>query len=58
MPNIHIFSHPDARYFTVDKLGKDQIRDYAERKDQPLSETERWLGPNLAHEPDRYESNI
>jgi len=45
------FSHPAARYFTVGKLGQDQIQDYAERKGQPLSETERWLGPNLAYEP-------
>lgn len=45
------FSHPDARYFTVGKLGKDQIRDYARRKGLSLAETERWLGPNLAYEP-------
>jgi len=45
------FSHPNVRYFTVGKLGQDQIRDYAERKGQSLSEAERWLGPNLAYEP-------
>jgi len=45
------FSHPEARYFAVGKLGKDQIQDYAERKSLPLSEIERWLGPNLAYEP-------
>lgn len=45
------FSHLEARYFAVGKLGKDQIRDYAERKGLTLSETERWLGPNLAYEP-------
>jgi len=45
------FSHPDARYFTVGKLGKDQLQDYAERKGLALSEIERWLGPNLAYEP-------
>lgn len=45
------FSHPDARYFAVGKLGKDQIQDYAQRKGLALSETERWLGPNLAYEP-------
>ena len=46
------FSHPDARYFAVGKLGRDQIRDYAERKDMALEEVERWLGPNLAYEPE------
>ncbi len=46
------FSHPDARYFAVGKLGKDQIEDYAERKGMSVSEIERWLGPNLAYEPD------
>lgn len=45
------FSHPDARYFTIGKLGKDQLQDYAERKGLALSEIERWLGPNLAYEP-------
>jgi len=46
------FSHPDARYFTVGKLGRGQIRDYAERKGLPLDEIERWLGPNLVYEPE------
>ena len=46
------FAHPDARYFAVGKLGKDQIEDYAERKGMSVSEIERWLGPNLAYEPD------
>jgi 5-methyltetrahydrofolate--homocysteine methyltransferase len=45
------FSHPDARYFAVGKLGRDQIEDYAERKDMQVKEVERWLGPNLAYEP-------
>jgi 5-methyltetrahydrofolate--homocysteine methyltransferase len=43
------FSHSDARYFAVGKLGRDQIRDYAERKEMPVAEVERWLGPNLAY---------
>jgi 5-methyltetrahydrofolate--homocysteine methyltransferase len=46
------FSHPDARYFAVGKLDKDQIRDYAERKDMSVGEIERWLRPNLAYEPE------
>ncbi len=45
------FSHPDARYLTVGKLGKDQIADYAQRKGLSLDEIERWLEPNLAYEP-------
>jgi 5-methyltetrahydrofolate--homocysteine methyltransferase len=44
------FSHPDARYFAVGKLGRDQVADYAERKEMPVGEVERWLGPNLAYD--------
>ena len=46
------FSHPEARYFTVGKIGRDQVVDYAERKGLPLAEMERWLAPNLAYEPE------
>jgi 5-methyltetrahydrofolate--homocysteine methyltransferase len=46
------FSHPDGRYFAVGKLNRDQIADYAERKGMPVAEVERWLGPNLAYEPE------
>jgi 5-methyltetrahydrofolate--homocysteine methyltransferase len=45
------FSHPKARYFAVDRITKDQVQAYSDRKGQPLSETERWLSPNLAYEP-------
>jgi 5-methyltetrahydrofolate--homocysteine methyltransferase len=45
------FSHPDARYFAVGKIGRDQVIDYAERKGLDLAEMERWLAPNLAYEP-------
>jgi 5-methyltetrahydrofolate--homocysteine methyltransferase len=45
------FGHPDARYFAVVYLGRDQIEDYARRKDQSVAETERWLAPYLAYEP-------
>jgi 5-methyltetrahydrofolate--homocysteine methyltransferase len=41
------FSHPDARYFGVGKIGKDQLKDYAERKGMSLEEAERWLRPVL-----------
>jgi 5-methyltetrahydrofolate--homocysteine methyltransferase len=45
------FAHPDARYFTVGPLGRDQIADYATRKGMSLVEVERWLTPNLSYEP-------
>jgi len=45
------FSHPQARYFGVGKLNKDQIIDYAERKGDSIEEIEKWLSPNLAYEP-------
>jgi 5-methyltetrahydrofolate--homocysteine methyltransferase len=46
------FAHPDARYFAVGKLNRDQVADYAERKGMALSEMERWLAPNLAYDPE------
>jgi 5-methyltetrahydrofolate--homocysteine methyltransferase len=45
-----IFQHPASRYFTVGRLGKDQITDYAARRGMPVDEVERWLRPNLAYE--------
>jgi 5-methyltetrahydrofolate--homocysteine methyltransferase len=45
------FAHPQARYFAVGSLGRDQIEDYARRKGQSVPETERWLGPCLGYEP-------
>jgi 5-methyltetrahydrofolate--homocysteine methyltransferase len=40
-------AHPQAQYFAVGKLGRDQLADYALRKAMPLEEAERWLAPNL-----------
>jgi 5-methyltetrahydrofolate--homocysteine methyltransferase len=45
------FSHPNSRYFAVGKLTKDQIKDYAERKNMPIEEIEKWLAPNLEYDP-------
>ena len=45
------FGHPEARYFAVDRVTKDQIEAYAARKGMPIAEVERWLGPNLAYNP-------
>jgi 5-methyltetrahydrofolate--homocysteine methyltransferase len=44
--------HPQARYFSVGRIGRDQAADYAARKGLPLPNVERWLRPNLAYEPD------
>jgi 5-methyltetrahydrofolate--homocysteine methyltransferase len=44
--------HSDARYFTVGRIGRDQVEDYAKRKGMPVAEVEKWLGPNLGYEPD------
>jgi 5-methyltetrahydrofolate--homocysteine methyltransferase len=44
------FGHPEARYFSVGKIGKDQVFDYHARKDMPLPLVERWLAPNLAYD--------
>jgi 5-methyltetrahydrofolate--homocysteine methyltransferase len=41
------FSHPQARYFNVGRIGRDQLEDLARRKQQSVSELERWLAPNL-----------
>ena len=44
--------HPEARYFSVGRVGRDQVEDYAGRKGVSLREAERWLRPNLAYEPE------
>lgn len=44
------FAHPQARYFSVDKITKDQVEDYARRKGMPLETLERWLSPNLGYD--------
>ena len=41
------FAHPESRYFTVGKIGRDQVEDYAQRKGWSVAEAERWLGPWL-----------
>lgn len=44
--------HPDAQYFVVGRLDRDQVSDYAERKGWDLPTAERWLASNLAYNPD------
>ena len=43
------FSHPESRYFGLGKIDKEQVADYASRKDLTVEEVERWLAPNLAY---------
>jgi 5-methyltetrahydrofolate--homocysteine methyltransferase len=45
------FSHPEAKYFSVGKVARDQVESYAARKGMTLSEAERWLAPNLGYDP-------
>jgi 5-methyltetrahydrofolate--homocysteine methyltransferase len=45
------FAHPEASYFGVGRIERDQVEDYARRKDIPLDEAERWLAPNLNYSP-------
>ena len=45
------FGHPEARYFAVGPVGRDQVEDYASRKGVTVGEAERWLRPNLAYDP-------
>jgi 5-methyltetrahydrofolate--homocysteine methyltransferase len=47
------FVHPEARYFTVGRIGDDQVVSYARRKGASTEEVERWLTPQLAYEPTR-----
>jgi 5-methyltetrahydrofolate--homocysteine methyltransferase len=43
------FAHPEAKYFNVGKIDRDQLVDYAKRKGMSLEEVERWLAPNLGY---------
>ena len=45
------FAHPQARYFSVDRITRDQVEDYARRKAMTVAGVERWLAPNLGYEP-------
>jgi 5-methyltetrahydrofolate--homocysteine methyltransferase len=44
-------AHPQARYFALGKIDRDQVGDYARRKGWTLEEAQRWLAPNLGYEP-------
>jgi 5-methyltetrahydrofolate--homocysteine methyltransferase len=46
------FSHPEARYFGVGRIDRDQVADYARRKGWTVAEAEKWLAPNLGYDPE------
>ena len=46
------FAHPEARYFAIGRINRDQVEDYARRKGMAVADVEKWLGPNLAYEPE------
>jgi 5-methyltetrahydrofolate--homocysteine methyltransferase len=45
------FAHPESRYFSLGKIGRDQVANYHERKGMSVAEVERWLGQNLNYDP-------
>jgi 5-methyltetrahydrofolate--homocysteine methyltransferase len=47
------FAHPEAKYFGVGMISRDQIEDYARRKGLDLPTMEKWLSPNLSYDPDK-----
>ena len=47
------FAHPESRYFTLGKIDREQVADYAERKGMNVPEVERWLATNLNYDPSR-----
>jgi 5-methyltetrahydrofolate--homocysteine methyltransferase len=44
------FAHPESRYFSLGKIDRDQVTDYAQRNGMSVAEVERWLGPNLNYD--------
>jgi 5-methyltetrahydrofolate--homocysteine methyltransferase len=44
------FSHPESKYFGIGKIGRDQLENYAKRKNMPVDVAERWLSPNLNYD--------
>ncbi len=47
------FAHPEARYFGIGRVGRDQVEDYAARKGMRIDEVESWLSPSLSYTPER-----
>jgi 5-methyltetrahydrofolate--homocysteine methyltransferase len=44
------FAHPESRYFSLGKIDRGQVEDYAARKGMAVPDVERWLGPNLNYD--------
>jgi 5-methyltetrahydrofolate--homocysteine methyltransferase len=47
------FAHPQAHYFGVGRIDRDQVEDYARRKGWDVATAERWLAPILSYDPER-----
>ncbi len=47
------FAHPQSRYFSLGKIDRDQVADYAQRKAMSVAEVERWLGQSLNYDPSK-----
>ena len=43
-------AHPDAHYFAIGKIDRDQVEDYAQRRRVSVGEMEKWLSPNLGYD--------
>ena len=52
------FANPEAKYFGVGKVQKDQIEDMADKKEMNVSDYERWMGPNLSYTPKKEKVNV
>src|SRR3546814_8956042 len=52
----YYIGHPQARYFGIGKLGRDQVEDYAKRKGVDVEQAEKWLAPNLGYRPEKVEA--
>ena len=46
----YYFSHPEAKYFGVGQIGRDQVVDYARRRSESIATVEKRLGPNVGYE--------
>ena len=45
------FAHPQSKYFALGNIAKDQVKDYAARKEMSVEEVEKWLSPHLGYNP-------
>jgi len=48
------FASPEAKYFNLGQIGRDQVEDYAKRKNMSIESIERWLQPNIGYDPLKY----